>query len=328
MDNKQHKNLEKVYNYVASHTISNIAKLADSLSLPHNEILPLISELKLMGLDIRMESNQIQSSSQLDIIDIGFIKEHTKYSKNSRVISKEIVFEFITQSTNQLAQENNKDTIYISDFQSQGKGRQAKKWLTAVGQSIAISISHRFDFGLKELSGLNIVVGVAIIQSLKQFGGKDMGLKWPNDIISPKGKIAGILIEASGNNKSCRAIIGIGINWNIRQALFKSIEQPCNNAGISCVSRTQFIVALILNLNTILKEFTENKLQNIQSLWHQNDAYINEKINIVQGDIIKPATYKGIDKKGLLKVEIKNKLKTVASGEVSIRKTSLHSSTA
>lgn len=315
MDNQQHQELEKVCNYLSVHTNSSVDKISNSLCIPINKIPLLISELKLMGLDIVCHSNQIRLCNPIDIIDIVFIKRHTQLE--SKCV--DVIYKFITQSTNQLAQENKQDGIYISNYQSQGKGRQAKKWITPVGQSIAISISHSFSFGLQQLSGLNIAIGVAIVQSLNQFGGKNMGLKWPNDIISRKGKIAGILIEASGNTNSCRVIIGIGINWNIRQKLFKSIEQPCSNAEITEVSRSQFIVQLILNINSILKEFKQNKLHNLQSLWHQNDAYINKNINVIQGDISMPAIYKGINKEGLLKVEIQNKLKTVASGEVSIR---------
>ena len=125
----------------------------------------------------------------------------------------------------------------------------------------------------------------------------------------------------SGNTKSCRAIIGIGINWNIRTELFDSIQQPCSNAGILSVTRNEFIVQLILNLNSTIAEFEQNKLQSIYKLWHQNDLYRNKKINIIQGDTLKKAIYKGINIEGMLNVEIDNKRVAIASGEVSIRET-------
>ena len=315
MDYQELQGLEKVYCFLSKYPKTNIDQISENLQISINQVLDFISELKVLGLDISIISNKIHLNNKVDVIDPVLIKNQLQKCN----INKKVFCEFITHSTNQLAQANKQDAIFISNYQSQGKGRQAKKWLTPLGQSIAISISHRFNFGLQKLSGLNIAIGIAIIQTLEKFGAQKIGLKWPNDIIDSNGKIAGILIEASGNTKSSRAIIGIGINWNIRQELFEEIDQPCSNVAISSISRTQFIIELLQNINQILKEFTKNNLRNIQSIWQQYDMYLNKKINVIQGDIIRSATYKGIDQNGLLTVEIENKLKTIASGEVSIR---------
>lgn len=323
MDNQKHKDLEKLYNFLCKNRTSSFTKIGDRLNIKDKNIPPLISELKLMGLDIDIDSNLVKLCNQIDAYDVAHIINFTK----KHAESKEVVYNFISESTNQQAQNNSEDRIYIADFQSQGKGRQAKKWLTPIGQSIALSISHRFSFGLQQLSGLNIAIGVAIMQTLNQFGATDMGLKWPNDVINSKGKIAGILIEATGNSISSRAIIGIGLNWNIRSELFNEVDQPCSNADVSSISRTQFITSLILNVHSLLEEFTKNQLLNIQTMWKQFDIFANKSINIVQGGLIKPALYKGITTRGLLEIEVEKKLETVASGEVSIRATNLLSST-
>ena len=314
MDNQTHQDLEIVYNYLHRQSTLNIDEMSVDLLLSQTRLTALFSELNNMGLAISCDSNGLSLRTSSDKIDAEFIKLQIQKTCN-----KTLIYNFISESTNQLAQNNQQDSIYICDYQSQGRGRLAKKWVTPLGQSIAISISHRFDFGLKKLTGLNIAVGVAIIQTLKQCGGKDMGLKWPNDIISPTGKVAGILIEASGNLKSCRAIIGIGINWNIRQELLNNIDQPCRNAEISKTSRSQFIIHLIGNLEKALTEFSTNQLANIQSTWQQHDVYLDKNINVLQGKKTIPAVYKGINQLGLLRVKINNELTTVASGEVSIR---------
>lgn len=323
MDNEKLQNLDAVTNYLVKHENTNTKKLCQDLNLTTEELNSLVAELKMMGLGLSATQNQIKLTHSIDDLSLESIKK----SINSDKTNQQIHYTFATESTNQLAQQSKQDAIFITNYQSQGKGRQAKKWITPIGQSIALSLTHNFNFGLQKTSGLNIAIGVAIIQTLKYFGGKNIGLKWPNDVIGTKGKIAGILIEATGNTKSCRVIIGIGINWNIRQELFKTIDQPCSNAGIQKISRSEFVAQLILNINDIINEFKQNKLINILSIWQENDVFMHKNINLVQSNTMTPAIYKGINKEGLLIVEIENKLKAIASGEVSIKVSNQNSST-
>jgi len=323
MDNQKLQKIESLYQFLIDNPKTTRDKILDNLGLSNDTILQCITELNKMGLQILIQSKHIELQDSIDVIDPIYIGHQIK----SLGINKKIHYQFKTQSTNQLAQVNNYDAIYLCNYQSQGKGRQAKKWITPLGQSIALSISHNFKFGLQMLSGLNIAIGVAIIKALNKFGNNNIGLKWPNDILDPHGKVAGILIEASGSTSDSKAIIGIGINWNIRQELFNKIEQPCSNAGISSIPRNQFIVELIKCVYELIYEFTQNNLKNIQPRWKKNDVYLDKKINIIQGTSIKQAIYKGINENGLLKVEVDNQKKLIASGEVSIRSANESSST-
>lgn len=319
MDNQKHKNLNLLFKYLSRYNETNLDKVSYCLNISKTQIFPLISELQLMGLDISQYQENIKLKHPVQPYDTESLFIHTQKT----IPSKEVFYKFISKSTNLEAQNNPLDCIYITDYQSQGKGRQAKKWLSPVGQSIALSISHQFNFGLQKLSGLNIAIGVSIMRTLRHFKKLNIGLKWPNDVIDSNGKVAGILIEASGNSTSSRAIIGIGLNWNIRPELFNLVDQPCSNVGITTVNRTQFICSLITNIHTTLNEFADNKLRNLKSEWNKYDKYINQNINVIQNNKIKPAIYKSINNQGLLQIEIKNKIETVASGEVSIRATNL-----
>jgi len=317
MVDQQNQELEQVFNYLCRNPVSSIDDISSHLNLSNNELTTMIQVLQSMGLNIEIVGNKAHLITETDIIDSDFIEKQIR----KQGIEKKVDYHFITESTNLLAQNNKQDAIFISNYQSQGKGRQAKKWLSPLGQSIALSLSHRFNNGLQKLSGLNIAIGVAIAETLNHFGGQNIGLKWPNDVIGLKGKMAGILIEATGNSKQCRAIIGIGVNWSIQPELFQSVDQACSNLDLSDVSRTDFITKLISNIHGFIDEFNHNGLKKIQPIWASHDIYMNKYINLLQGSSIQTGKYKGINNDGLLLVEIGGELKTFASGEVSIRAT-------
>ncbi len=79
--------------------------------------------------------------------------------------------------------------------------------------------------GARELEGLSLVVGLAVLRALESLGVRDAGLKWPNDLLQGGRKIAGILLELSGDPADlCHVVIGIGINVNMKTAT--DIGQP------------------------------------------------------------------------------------------------------
>ena len=314
MDHQQNKNLEKLYIALLKSPQVNSEQLAHELSV--NNISHLVACLRQMGLDIDQDNHLICLKQKVEKPDMALIVNQLKLAQ----INKPVHYLFTTSSTNKIARENKQAAIYIADHQSAGHGRAAKQWLTPLGQSIALTLSHNFDLGLSHLSGLNIAIAVAIIQAIKKCGYNHIGLKWPNDLLGSAGKVAGILIEITGNSSSCQAHIGIGINWQIRQNLLDTIEQDCMNIGIDNHSKSEFIVMLIIELENILQEFSTNKLNNIIKTWRQYDALVGKKINIIRDDKIIPAEYIGINEQGLLSVKLNQEIKTLASGEVSIRK--------
>ena len=316
MDNEEHKSLNLLYQALFSNPLQKLEELSSSLNLTQVELKEKLQVLESMGLSLLYSDKEVKLNHPIDEIDVSYIQKQLTLNK----IEKPLQYCFSTVSTNQLASNNKQPTIYISDYQSLGKGRQNKTWVTPLGQSVALSISHAFKCGLSEMSGLNIAIGVSIIQTLEELGEKTLGLKWPNDVLGKGGKAAGILIEASGNNTSCFVVVGIGINWNVRQSILDNIEKKCMNVGLKKISRTKFIACLIINVHKAIKEFSQYKLKNIAPIWKKFDCYVNENINIIQENILKPAKYIGIDSQGYLCVDIQGEIKQLASGEVTIRK--------
>lgn len=97
--------------------------------------------------------------------------------------------------------------------QTAGRGRESRRWLSPAN----LGIYATFGFHLPDsrgLSLLSITSGIAVIDMLERWTGKEFALKWPNDILAFGKKIAGVLCETMINGERIICLVGIGVNVN------------------------------------------------------------------------------------------------------------------
>lgn len=100
----------------------------------------------------------------------------------------------------------------VADRQTAGRGRQGRRWIQPGGEDIALSLSCRVSEDYPALL-LPLLFSAALHEVCCDFVDVPLHLKWPNDLLSPKGKVAGILIEGQGPDTW---IAGIGLNVGSR----------------------------------------------------------------------------------------------------------------
>ncbi|MCY7411197.1 MAG: biotin--[acetyl-CoA-carboxylase] ligase, partial [Chitinophagales bacterium] len=97
------------------------------------------------------------------------------------------------------------------------KGYSGNIWESESGKNLLMSVIFFPNFLSPRLHFfLNQVASLAVADTVKEFvKGKEIKIKWPNDVFAGKKKIAGILIENSVKGNSIQhSIIGIGLNVN------------------------------------------------------------------------------------------------------------------
>ena len=103
-----------------------------------------------------------------------------------------------------------------ANFQTKGKGQRGKSWVSKPGENLMFSLYFRplNDF-VMSLTQLNQSVALTILDVLNDYDLPKLAIKWPNDIMSVKHKLGGILIETKLNSTGIKyAVIGIGLNVN------------------------------------------------------------------------------------------------------------------
>jgi len=200
--------------------------------------------------------------------------------------------------------------LIVSETQTHGKGRRGKKWLSSQSGNIYMSISTEKDTSSIPLS---IISGVVCIKHIKKhIKNKNIGIKWPNDIIFDYKKVGGILIEKEHFNQKIKTIIGIGIN----------LKQDFKESWWTDLSEFN----LKEKRNNIVSHITEDIINCINgehfdwiNAWKKNCIHIGKNvmnINNIENNII--GVFHDIDSKGNAIIMTKNGTKTYNSGEIKI----------
>ncbi len=107
--------------------------------------------------------------------------------------------------------------IIITKHQTKGKGQRGNQWNSPDGKNLTFSIFLKPHFlKASQQFELNRMVSLALFDVVKNLSADaKVFVKWPNDLILNKRKVAGILIENSINQSGIsESIIGIGLNVN------------------------------------------------------------------------------------------------------------------
>ncbi|WP_347988785.1 bifunctional biotin--[acetyl-CoA-carboxylase] ligase/biotin operon repressor BirA [Methylomonas sp. AM2-LC] len=216
--------------------------------------------------------------------------------------------------------------VCVAEYQSAGKGRRGRQWVSPFGQNIYLSILWRYQEGPAAIAGLSLALGVAVARTLKQLGVTEIGLKWPNDIFRQQRKLGGILVEVSGESSGpCHAVIGLGLNFYLTAQQADSIDQPWTDIvtalGENAYLRRNELVAYLLNqLLPLIAGYEAGSIQKYAAEWRSYDCLLDSVVDIYIGQQCFKGRLKGIDDDGLLLLETSDgHLRSFASGEVSFR---------
>jgi BirA family transcriptional regulator, biotin operon repressor / biotin---[acetyl-CoA-carboxylase] ligase len=103
-------------------------------------------------------------------------------------------------------------SLIVADAQRSGRGRQGKSWSSQPGRGVWCSIIER-PSDASALGVLSLRIGLVLAEALDAFSMTRVGLKWPNDLRTRDGKLAGILTEARWSGATLAWVaIGVGVN--------------------------------------------------------------------------------------------------------------------
>ena len=124
---------------------------------------------------------------------------------------------------------------YLADEQTAGRGRHGRSWQSDGGTLTFSMVMARRMSDLLQSQLLPLAVGVAIARFIDfEFAPVQAKLKWPNDVNIAGGKVAGVLLETSGDCPDL-VVIGVGVNVSSEPGLDHS------PLGISSRSLSQVV---------------------------------------------------------------------------------------
>lgn len=211
---------------------------------------------------------------------------------------------------------------WFAEHQSAGRGRRGRTWVSPYGRNLYFSLAWQFDAPLSQLAGLSIAAGATLAVLLQQHGLSGHGLKWPNDLLWEGKKLAGILLEVNGETGGpANAVLGIGINLELEQALQAQIDQPASSlrdAGM-LVGRNRLAGELLRSSVEMCHRFAESGLQPFLAQWREFDLFRDQWVRLTGPGLEHQGRCLGLGDDGGLMLQQDGAVRTFYAGELSLR---------
>jgi BirA family biotin operon repressor/biotin-[acetyl-CoA-carboxylase] ligase len=199
----------------------------------------------------------------------------------------------------------------VCDEQVAGRGRMGRTWVAPPGAAILVSVLLRPPPEARAPE-LSLVAGVAVALTAERALGLSAQIKWPNDVMVNRVKVAGILAEA----RDGAIVLGIGLNVNqSREELPADAVTPAGSLrtvdGVRR-DRAPLLASLLADLEAQYDRWTAGGLDAVYDELGPRDFLRNRRVT-VDGET---GTAVGIDRSGRLVVNVNGEQRAVESGEV------------
>ena len=216
-------------------------------------------------------------------------------------------------------------TVVAADRQTGGRGRLGRVFLSPAGVGMYLSILLRPQCEPGALMHLTCASAVAMCDAVETAVGVRPRIKWTNDLLYGKRKLAGILSELGFTSQGTvdYAIVGIGVN-----CCQKPEDFPPEILGTACslqtmtgkpIDRARVAAAMMDALFRMDKDLFSGK-EALLAQYRRDCVTIGREISLVRGDSIRHGKALDVDDEGALIVAFPDgHTEAVSCGEVSIR---------
>ena len=215
--------------------------------------------------------------------------------------------------------------LCVAESQDVGRGRRGRSWLSSPYRNILMSISWGFNQWPETLTGLGLAASLTITERLRQNYQLDIKIKWPNDLMLEDKKLAGILIDISGQHGgACNVVLGLGLNvdqadWSEPAAAPAYAWQDLLSAGAQ-VDRNSLIAELYSDLLQMLQLFEQRGFAPMVDKWNSLSNYAGRQIRVCGTNIDLQGNMLGVDEQGALRVADSNGMEhQITDSNVSVR---------
>lgn len=198
--------------------------------------------------------------------------------------------------------------LVVADHQTAGRGRLGRTWEAPPGTAILCSLLLKPPPD-RDLRQLSLLAGIAVADALEERTGLAVQLKWPNDVMLRRQKVAGCLAEA----RDGAIVLGIGVNVNQKRE-----ELPERAGSLRTLTgrdwdREELLQALLGHLGSRYGEWLEGGLDAVYDGLAPRDFLRGRHVSVngTSGVAVK------IDRFGRLEIAVDDHdVVTVESGEV------------
>lgn len=301
-------------------------QLSRSLGVSRAAVWKAIEQLRREGCEIEAATNRgyrlLSAPERLDAAEIERQMEACAW--RGRLVVLDSVDSTNNYARRLAAEGAPEGTAVIADMQTAGRGRRGRSFFSPSGEGLYLSVILRPNARPEQILHLTAMTAVAASRAVTAVCGERPMIKWTNDLVFGRKKLAGILTELSlvaETREVEYVIIGIGVNCvqsqfppeiaDIAASIYtqtgkRNVRNALAAALLCELSRMND--ALLTEKDAWLREFAENCVT------------LGREVQIIRGDSVRPAFAEGIGPEAELLVRYPDGTReAVASGEVSVR---------
>lgn len=258
------------------------------------------------------------------------LPEEIKIGLSTEFLGRTIIYFETTDSTNiqakRLAEQNAPEgTVVVAEYQSAGKGRMGRTWLSPAGKGLCFSFVLRPKISPAQAAQLTFLAAVGVAQVLREEYGLAVGIKWPNDILYNNRKLCGILTEMKAEADLVHyLILGIGLNVNSSGADFPA-ESAFSATSLYLVTgrdvnRVLLLQKLLQRLEMLYTKYCHDGFEIILEAWKEYNITLGRQVTISTWQEKITGVAVDIDAAGGLLVRLPGGgLRTFYSGDVTLQ---------
>ena len=301
--------------------------LAKALGLSRATVCQRIDALERLGVEChRVRGRGYRLPQTLDLLDPSALTDRLRDSG----LHIELVDHTLSTSSDLLARVDalTSGHVRVAEWQTAGRGRQGRRWLSMPAQGLAFSVLWRFAGGVQALAGLSLAVAVAVARACHDCGIADVRVKWPNDLLlhhSQRGdrKLGGILVDVQGDALGPSvAVIGVGLNVYAAPCDVGQPVAALAEGAAGVIGRQQVLVATLERLAEAIRTFEREGFEPFREPWQALHAWHLRSVEMQNADgSLTLGVATGIDASGALLLETPGGRVRVLSGDISLRRT-------
>lgn len=309
--------------------------LANTLQVSRTSIWKMISRIQELGLELHsVKGKGYKLTEPLNLLEQENIIKNIS-SELSDQIQDIKIFQSIDSTSSyvmelsqsgKLALSGNKVFVCVAEQQTAGKGRRGRPWVSPFGHNLYFTVARQFNAGLSELEGLSLVIALAVTRVLEENKFNGLGIKWPNDILWQGKKLAGILLEISGDPTGLsQVLIGLGLNVSANPHAMADVDQAwvdLKTISGKVPDRNKLLAELLSEIIKVIDEFESKGFAAFKEEWASFDALKDQEVELkthsnqstgILGKVM------GVNNQGALLLQTKNGIETFHGGELSPR---------
>lgn len=302
--------------------------LAQRFNVTRATIHNCIVKIESLGISVeRIRGLGYRLTQPVDLLNHTEIQSKLSASVTNKLAEIQCLQEI--DSTNRYATElglpqTGEFSLVLAEMQTAGKGRRGRQWVSPYAANVYLSIVWPLQRSLHEAGMLSPMLAISMLTALEELGISGLNLKWPNDIYCHHKKLAGLLIECSGEiSGGCKMVIGIGVNVFMSQFENVDIDQQWTDMFSQTQdwrhSRNHIAATLVNNAVAALTNFENNTFDNLVGAWSQWDIMKDKPVELHSAQSTQTGIARGIDKDGCLLLETSHGVEKISAGDVSLR---------